>query len=70
MKANILMVIAVALCILQGVLWAKSTASVRSHRESNDIVGHSPTEIPGIAAISLLVYAGVMISFPLTSERE
>jgi hypothetical protein len=70
-KANILMVIALALCVLQGGLWARSADHFRSQSdESNRVVQHSPTEIPGVAGLALLVYAGLMISYPLASDRE
>lgn len=70
-KATILIVIALALCVLQGGLWARSAEHFRSQSdESNRVVQHSPTEIPGVAGLALLVYAGLMASFPTASDRE
>jgi|GEM_PF-4938683 len=70
-KATILILLALALCVLQGGLWARSAEHFRSQSdESNRIVQHSPTEIPGVAGLSLLVYAGLMIAYPLSSDRE
>ena len=70
-KATILIVVALALCVLQGGLWARSAEHFRSQSdESNRVVQHRPTEIPGVAGLTLLVYAGLMLSYPLRADRE
>lgn len=70
-KATILIVVALALCILQGGLWARSAEHFRTQSdESNLVVQHSPTEIPGVAGLALLVYAGLMAAYPTASDRE
>lgn len=70
-RANILIVVALALCVLQGGLWVRSAEHFRSQSdESNRVVQHSPTEIPGVAGLTILVYAGLMISYPLPFDRE
>lgn len=58
-------VLALLLCVLQAALWFRSTAHVRSQTdEVNKESKHPPTELPGVAGLSFLVLAGVLISVP------
>ena len=61
-RAVVLVVLSLALFVLQAGLWVKATAHVRSQTdEANRIIQHSPTEIPGIAGVSFLILAGLLI---------
>lgn len=64
-RAVVLVVLSLALFILQAGFWVKATAHVRSQTdEANRIIRHSPTEIPGVAGVTLLVVAGLLVIRP------
>ncbi|HYL64249.1 MAG TPA: hypothetical protein VE077_16675 [Candidatus Methylomirabilis sp.] len=64
-RAVVLVVISLALFVLQAGFWVAATAHVRSQTdEANRIIRHSPTEIPGIAGVSLLILAGLLVIRP------
>ncbi|MGB2590258.1 MAG: hypothetical protein WA853_04985 [Candidatus Acidiferrum sp.] len=60
-----LTVLAVALIAAQFGLWAHFTSHSKSETATaNRDAQHSPTEIPGVAGITLLVIAGVVAAYP------
>ena len=57
--------LAVALYVLQALLWTHTVAHARSETDKQNIEGtHPPSEIPGLAATILLVAAGIIASVP------
>ena len=64
-------VIALLLCALQAGIWMRSTAHARSQTDvANKESQHPPTEIPGIAGLSLLIAVGVLVSIPQPHSSE
>lgn len=62
-------VVAVILCVVQAVLWAKSTTRATSQSDEQNIeIDNPPSEIPGIAGITLLVLSGVLLSIPRDND--
>jgi hypothetical protein len=58
-------IVALILCVVPAVLWAKSTTRAESQSvEQNMESTNPPNEIPGIAGMTLLVLAGALLSFP------
>ena len=59
----VLMVVALALCALQGGIWMKSTAHAKSETDKQEREErHPPNEVAGIAGTILLVTSGVLLS--------
>ncbi|HKW56109.1 MAG TPA: hypothetical protein VJN42_02015 [Candidatus Acidoferrum sp.] len=64
-RAVVLVVVALALFVLQAGFWIKATAHVQSQTdEANRVIRHSPTEIPGVAGVALLIVAGLLVVRP------
>jgi hypothetical protein len=63
------MVVALILCVVQAVLWARSTSRAGSQSaEQNIEITNPPDETPGFAGMTLLVLAGVLLSIPRDSD--
>jgi len=59
----VLMIVALALCALQGGIWMKSTAHAKSETEKQEREErHPPNEVVGIAGTLLLTASGVLLS--------
>ena len=59
----VLMVVALALCAVQGGIWMKSTAHAKSETEKQESQErHPPSEVAGIEGTILLVASGVLLS--------
>jgi hypothetical protein len=71
-KSSILAtVIAVVLCAVQAGIWAHSTAHLNSQTaEQNKEIRHPPSEMAGVAGLSLLAVTCVLLSLPDTSPFE
>lgn len=59
-----LVVVAIALIASQAGIWAHFTAHAKSETAITNKDSHSPTEIPGVAGITLLIIAGCVAAYP------
>jgi protein-S-isoprenylcysteine O-methyltransferase Ste14 len=65
-----LMVLALALLGLQAVIWARADHNPTESDTINRITQHPPSEIAGIAGLSLLVLDGLLLSIPRRAARH
>ena len=67
----VLMIVALALCALQGAIWFKTTAHARSETERQQREEHHPpNEMAGIAGTILLTASGVLLSLKPKETTE
>lgn len=62
--AIVLTVVALALIAGQAGIWAHFTAHSKSETAITNKDTHSPTEVPGVAGITLLIIAGCVAAYP------
>jgi hypothetical protein len=70
-SAIVLTVVSVLLCVVQAGIWAKDTSHVTSQTaEQNKEIRHPPSEIPGVAGLTLLLVTAVLLSLPDAAKFE
>jgi hypothetical protein len=63
--AVVVIVISLILIGTQALVWRHSTHRATSETQKSDLESqHPPTEMPGVAGLTLLVLAGVLLSVP------
>jgi hypothetical protein len=63
--AVIVIILSLILMGAQALVWRHSTHRAVSETQKSDLESqHPPTEAPGLAGLTLLVLAGVMLSVP------
>jgi hypothetical protein len=63
--ATAVIVISLLLIGTQALVWRHSTHCAASETQKSDLESqHPPTEAPGLAGLTLLVLAGVLLSVP------
>jgi hypothetical protein len=66
-----LFILALALFVVQALIWSRSAPHARSETDKQNIIGYRrPDEIPGVAGMCLLVAAAVIVSIPLSSASD